>query len=359
MTAIRSVSDCIKLVERLISTWNKQPHPFGNAFKTHGFGVWARGESCNYRTRLLPDLLRDKELMSRGAELFHLAKAVCAQSGNMCRSELDWVTLFRHHGFPTRLLDWTESALSALFFAVEDVSDHDKDGVLYVLNALRLGRVAAVHRGGIKTVDSFDALVRCMLSDSSGLEVRGRGVFEHHGYSRVRDVHLEAMARLHMGDDMSPSPTEDVWKRALVSPLGGDGACCTDWQEYLARLSIPLPLIPNRNNQRIVAQLGTFTLHGSVRERQPAHLLDVSNRLPREQQFLRAFCIPSDAKSEVRGELIRVGVRSGALFPDLDGQLRSVCESLVDAPFVENRALCSDKVPWGVGGASVGPSREW
>ena len=49
-----------------------------------------------------------------------------------------WITLMRHHGLPTRLLDWTTGALIALYFAVS--SESESDGAVFVLDPFALNQ---------------------------------------------------------------------------------------------------------------------------------------------------------------------------------------------------------------------------
>ena len=60
-------------------------------------------------------------------------------------SEWDWMLYMRHYAVPTRLLDWTESPLVALYFAVENRSSRT-DGIVWCLDPERLNDLAGFGR---------------------------------------------------------------------------------------------------------------------------------------------------------------------------------------------------------------------
>lgn len=53
------------------------------------------------------------------------------------KNELEQLTIAQHYGLPTRLLDWTENALAALYFAVSKDSLIDDNAVVWVLSLER------------------------------------------------------------------------------------------------------------------------------------------------------------------------------------------------------------------------------
>jgi hypothetical protein len=58
--------------------------------------------------------------------------------------EWHWLFLMQHHGVPTRLLDWTENPLVALFFVVADVERLTLDGCLWCLDPVGLDTFAQI-----------------------------------------------------------------------------------------------------------------------------------------------------------------------------------------------------------------------
>ncbi|MCX4151410.1 MULTISPECIES: FRG domain-containing protein [Paraburkholderia] len=48
-------------------------------------------------------------------------------------SETDWLAIAQHHGMPTRLLDWSGSALAALWFAVNKPAAANASGAVWIL----------------------------------------------------------------------------------------------------------------------------------------------------------------------------------------------------------------------------------
>lgn len=63
--------------------------------------------------------------------------------------EWEWLFLMRHHGVPSRLLDWSESPLTALYFASQSVDGASDDGALWVLWPRALNALSNLTAPGI------------------------------------------------------------------------------------------------------------------------------------------------------------------------------------------------------------------
>ncbi len=73
-----------------------------------------------------------------------------------------WLFLMQHYGLPTRLLDWTDSPLIALYFAVKDESADNEDGVIYGLMPTDLNYTQI---GTKKILGTGNSVVRNILNN--------------------------------------------------------------------------------------------------------------------------------------------------------------------------------------------------
>ena len=104
---------------------------------------------------LLPKIAR-KEFVNFLSAEFSVYKTFKDFSGNLTQGLNSWeiLSLMRHHGIPTRFLDWTKSFSVALYFAVNYLTE-DRDVVIWVLNAALLNKLNERQKQPLVAFDSI------------------------------------------------------------------------------------------------------------------------------------------------------------------------------------------------------------
>lgn len=107
------------------------------------YRMWFRGQS-DYSWGLVPSVQR-KDGMGKNYEQyistnFMIHTMRLNPNAPQQYDRASWLTLMQHYGLPTRLLDWSESPLVALYFALSGDEDAKTDAAVWVLNPMKLNK---------------------------------------------------------------------------------------------------------------------------------------------------------------------------------------------------------------------------
>ena len=123
MNSISSLPDYIALINDInqkFTNWEDTAH------------LWYRGQGEHWS--LKPSIYRKIVNFNYERELNRDFKYNSIPFlDKQCENEIEYLFLMQHYKTPTRLIDWSESYLVALYFAVANYQNQ-KDGVVFILN---------------------------------------------------------------------------------------------------------------------------------------------------------------------------------------------------------------------------------
>jgi len=264
--------------------------------------LWFRGESrSDYVTALCPKAYRiyggpvdnpefNDQIFNEWKGVEGNVKAAFLREAYrfMSRSQIphdDWNQYFlmQHYGLKTRLLDWTENALVALFFAVNERISDSHAAKVWILAPHRLNAFTTKLACGISV--SAIAIPDAVENPSAGIATK-KGMID-----------INELCHKYLALDMS---------KYVLYP------------EQKNTRFFPLAIYPTLLDDRMANQQSCFTIFGD----------EVNGLLQAEENnnFLRHIVIEPNKKQAIQNELKWLGVSHKSITPDLDGLCKSIEE---------------------------------
>lgn len=256
-------------IPRTISTMAELESAAQLLCKIFDEAVWWRGHA-DFGWPLRPSIFRPKHSKFKNQEIALLnhfqGRALCQRdSFRNPQSDFEWLCLAQHFGLPTRLLDWTESPLVALYFALNPGGNNQHDDADACLWALSPTKLNLKYSNPDMPTKALEGLA------STKLEV------------------VESISSIAFG-----------LKKDIALP-------------------VLLALQPWESNERIITQAGRFTIHSTEA---------AIETLAYKEAFLEQLLIKRECKRELRDKLRAFGIRRWNIFPDLENLAKGLIEDI-------------------------------
>lgn len=256
---VSSINEYIDLVANDTANWQY--------YNEYG-SPWFRGQSDS-NLPPLPSVYRKHKGFY---DEFNLTRTFRERSSTLAdtpsRGEVDkWLFLMQHNGLPTRLLDWTESPLIALFFAVN--TDKNSDRAVWMLHPLEL---------------NFYSISNRILPNTW-------------------TVHNSGCLNFHAAFNKGPVREGNVTESAL--PVAVPAYYC---------------------HPRMFAQKSCFTIHGT--DKRDFESIFCNHEIVENGYFIK-YVIPSSVAHKIKIELTSLGITYSTVYPDLEGIGKELKERFV------------------------------
>lgn len=315
---IKSISDTVRILNKLeensdgfLSTgWPFDRFPFGLWFRGQTIRKGGRLEPCVFRQFKRPASSGKKSSVTRHDEtnLYVHVKLRAASYQQTYRSAFDWLCLMQHYSVPTRLLDWSESILIALYFAVRDTRGLDE-------------------RTAGDDVDDTEAEVVALNARALNEHAKGSSVVS--GKKRPSIASPDSSETIIRSEMATTRSLKNLRSETSVREAARCGRINLKSQDWIERFRKPIAVFPSRLNDRMIFQSSVFTLHGgkyyvegfdSYYENdiipEPISLEEIN----KEAYILQRYRIPHECKINIRKDLFKLGIHEGTLFPEIDRQ---------------------------------------
>lgn len=232
-------------------------------------------------------------------------------------TECDYLALMQHYGAPTIYLDWTENAISALYFALEAFIDsgkkneqNDKAAVLYLLhpNLYNEARNQMMGKVSVTSGRNLDRMMeKSRLRSTSSLP------------NLSVQYHNEDFGMFLLGN---LSNEQDLYKTSFekITSLSLD-------KDPENILYLPLAIYASRANERVRAQSGMFMAYNIFTKPSENKYFDYMalekiqdfylSKFPMAFPFMYSIIIDGGAKKEIAGWLKAIGVTKDMVYPEL------------------------------------------